>query len=594
MTTFDRPPLSIWHYWWVIVRRYPHIYLGALATRFIVFTAAVQIFGLIRRNYFDALTDDALFGWSAWTWATALIVVYLVHLGLSLVNQYLHILWGIVITTLLRTNLFRHILDQPGAQALPASTGEAVSRFRGDADYVAAFMRWTIQIVANVSLVAIAFVIMLGINVRITLLVFLPLMLITTLARLMMTRAERYRQASRNATGSVTGFIGEMFGAVQSVKAATSEDQMLTHFRDLNHERQHAALREKLFTSLLNSFSGSIGNLGIGVILLVAAGAMVTGAFTIGDFALFVFYLGYVMTLVASIGMATVQLKQTSVSFARMDRLLQDAPQETLVRKTDIHLRGPLPAVPFIRKTTEHRLETLTVDGLTYCYPGTAAGIHNIKLNLPRGSFTVITGRIGSGKTTLIRTLLGLVPCTAGNVLWNDVSVQEPATFIVPPHVAYTPQVPILFSDTVRDNILLGLPERQVDLPSALHAAILEPDVNQLERGLDTVIGPRGVKLSGGQQQRTAAARMFVRDAELLIFDDLSSALDANTEQALWERLFARAETTCLVVSHRRAALQRADHIIVLKDGRIADEGRLAGLLVRGEEMKDLYNNERS
>ncbi len=554
--------------------------------------------GYVSKLFFDALQKENP-TWNGISYTIQMLVALVLVFGaLQVMTIFLaialNIPWRFRSSGVLRLNIMQRILAMPGAKAYNSTIGEALNTLRDDADEAENAGDWTLDIIGQTMYMIIAISILLFIDTTLTLYVFLPLVAVTIISYQARHRLEVLQKVFREKSSFYTSLLGEIFQSVQAIQVAGAEKTILHQLELRSKNRQQAMLRNVALNQALTVFSSNIVALGTGLILLLAGSKMRSGEFTVGEFSLFVLYLWEIGHHTEFFGNFMATIQRAGVAFSRMLGTMQGASAAALVASQVIELRHePPPLEPITRQATDQlerleRLERLEAQNLTYLHPDSGRGIENASFPLEQGEFVVITGRIGSGKTTLLRALLGLLPAQSGQIFWNKQPILEPAEFMTPPRSAYTPQVPALISGTVRENIALGTNQA---LENAIKNAVLETDLEQLPHALETLVGVRGLKLSGGQLQRTAAARMFAQNSSLLVFDDISSALDVRTEQTLWERVSSLGKT-CLVVSHRRPALQRATRIILLENGRITDTGSLEELLARSSEMRRLWADE--
>jgi ATP-binding cassette subfamily B protein len=473
--------------------------------------------------------------------------------------------------SLLRANLLAAQVASGGPEAgrPVASAGEAITHFRDDAEDVANFVDGLLDVTGGLVFTVLAGLVLGVADARAAAVLVIPLVGIAVATRALDTRIKAYRAADRLAAGAVTGLVGDVMAAASTVKVNDAIDATCGRLEQLVERRRRTAVRDRVLDEGVQAFSQGAADVGLGLVLLVSAGAIASGAFGVGELALFTAYLGWLSFLPRMIGRVMARRKQAGVAFERMSRLVADGRAGNTVRTR--HL--PIGVAddrqrPADRRPERVALRRLEVVGLNATYAG-GVGIADVSFTVGRGRLVVVSGPVGAGKSTLLRAILGLAwqADTAGEVRWNGRPIGDRAAFLVPPNAAFLPQVPQLISDSVADNVGLG-PVTDRQLAGALDLATVADDVAELPAGTATLIGPRGLRLSGGQRQRLAAARAFVHAPELVVLDDLSSAVDVETELALWDNL-AETDMTVIAVSHRAVALERADLVLRLERGRL-------------------------
>lgn len=555
--------IDVWRLAWRVSQHRPREFWVGWSL-FVVFFTMPAITGFFLAVGFGALADGdttKTYWCAAAVAASELIRMIAIHHGaLVWTAAWMHM------QTLLRANLLsaQMVSGGPEAGRPIASAGAAITHFRDDTEDVANFVDGMIDVSGGLVFTVVAGIALGAADARAAAVLLLPLVGVAIATRTLDNRIKVYRAADREATAEVTGLVGDVMAAATTVKVNDAVEPLLARLEVLVDQRRETAVRDRVLDESVQAFSQGAADVGLGLVLLVSASAIASGAFGLGDLALFTAYLGWLAFLPRMIGRVLARRKQAGVAFDRMRKLVADehAPNTARARSLPVGVRDQRER-PTIERADRHPLDRLDVVGFGALHEG-GGGVRDVTFSMNRGDFVVVTGPVGSGKSTLLRALVGLLPHTelTGEVRWNGEVVEDRAAFFVPPNAAFLSQVPQLISDSVADNVGLG-PVTEEALASALDLAAITVDIAAMPDGAATLIGPRGLRLSGGQRQRLATARALVHTPELVVLDDLSSALDVETELELWRNL-AAAGMTVLAVSHRAVAFDRADQVITL------------------------------
>jgi ATP-binding cassette subfamily B protein len=560
--------MNVWSLAWRVsqhARR--NFWLGWLM--FVLFFILPVAVGWSLGQAFAAVADGRTA--TALWWCVALVVIEVVRMASIHSGALIWTRVWLQMQTFLRANLLAAQVASGGLEAGQpvGSAGEAVTLFRDDAEDVANFVDGLVDVSAGLVFTVLAGIVLGATNLAAALVLVVPLVVVGIVIRALDGRIKQYRMLDREATAAVTGLVGDVMAASTTIKVNDATDDVLARLRRLVDRRRSTAVKDRVLEESIEAFSNGSAEVGLGLVLLVGAGAIASGQFGVGELALFTAYLGWLTFLPRMVGRALARRKQAGVAFDRMRVLVADQDVTNTVTRRSLPIdRHEERVRPAPSRPERVPLERLDVVDLTAEYAA-GGGIRGATFSIARGEFVVVTGPVGAGKSTLLRTILGLAwqADVRGSVRWNGVEIADRAAFLVPPNAAFLPQVPQLVSDSLAENISFGEVDPD-DLQRALRLAELDQDVADMPDGVETMIGPRGLRLSGGQRQRLAGARAVVHRPELIVLDDLSSALDVETERRVWENLRA-AGATVLAVSHRAVAFEGADRVLRLDDGRL-------------------------
>jgi ATP-binding cassette subfamily B protein len=475
----------------------------------------------------------------------------------------------------LRQRYVRHLLTLPLAFFHGERAGDLVARATNDVESIQRFLFFGLRMgMFGVLTLVLSLGLMCRIDWELALLALLPMPVMILLTRWVGRRVHRGFRRVQEQFGAMSTQVQENLTGMRVVKAFALADGEIGRFAETNEAYVGENRRLVKLRSLFFPFTFLLNGVSMAVILWLGGLRVIDGALSLGAFVAFNAYLTRLGMPMMLLGWIVDEYQRCRASLGRLEEIFAAEPQAGLeVKGEDAPIRGEI----------EFRHADFAYDDQPV--------LQDVNIRVPAGGTLAVVGRVGSGKTTIARLVPSLIRAGAGQVLIDGVPIEEIPLGRLRAAIGYVPQDSFLFSDSLRENIVLGAEPEAAE--RAAEIARLMPDLEDFPQALETVVGERGVTLSGGQKQRTALARAIVRDPQILILDDALASVDTHTEEEILKGLRqVMQERTTVLIAHRISTVQHADHIVVLDEGRIAEEGTHEQLVECNGIYADMYRRQ--
>lgn len=500
----------------------------------------------------------------------------------SLILIIIRVIWKYTLAFITRTvekdlrdKLFDHFLRIKLSSIQDIKNGEIMSYFVKDIGEIRGF---TYRFLSHASRVFFIFVItiimMIQVDLSLTIAAICPIVLTTYIILILKNYVEKSFKKSQRYFTNLSEYVQESTDAIRTTKAYSGETNQLKKFIKKNKILKMGNIAVDIYSTLLSSSVMICFGFCYGITILYGSKLVLEKKITIGDFVAFTGYIDLFLTPLFWIPGIISKFKRAQISFNRLDKVFT-------LEKENLMLEGI--------SSSKRISGDIKIQNLSFNYPGNLDMIlDDITVEIKQGETLGIIGTIGSGKTTLMNLLLRLYPVSNGKIFIGGQDINDLDLAKLRNSISYITQDNFLFSTTIKDNISLFRDEFQdKEIEESTEKSMISGEIEKMKNGINTIIGERGIDLSGGQKQRVVISRAFLNKSNIVIFDDTFSALDNKTEKLLLENIKELVkDKTCIIISNRISDVKDANHIIVLDNGKIIEQGKHNDLI----KNKGLYN----